>query len=67
MSRGARTLEQAEADVALLRRALVGLVGVSDEESLSRMELAVRMLPQCDEDKAVTLNAIHALRQTAPL
>lgn len=62
----ARTLEQAEADVALLRGALVGLVGVDDEESLNRMELAVRMLPRCEEDKAVTLNAIHALLKTAP-
>lgn len=61
-----RTLEQAEADCAVLRRALVGLVGASDVEALKGMELAVRIMPQCDEDKGVTLNAIHALIRTAP-
>jgi hypothetical protein len=61
-----RTLEQAEADVALLRGALAGLIGETDVEQLRQMEVAVRLLPRCEEDKAVSLNAIHALIKTAP-
>jgi hypothetical protein len=49
-----------------LRAALVGVVGVSTREECEAMEVAVRSMPACDEDKAVTLNAIHALRDTAP-
>jgi hypothetical protein len=49
-----------------LRAALAGLVGVSTREDCEAMEVAVRSLPICAEDKAVTLDAIHALRDTAP-
>lgn len=44
-----------------LRAALVGMVGASDPDELRAMELAMRSLPAPDSDKAVTVNAIHAL------
>jgi hypothetical protein len=45
-----------------LRAALVGLIGLIGASELAAMELGVRSLPGCEEDKAVALNAIHALR-----
>lgn len=50
----------------MLRAALVGLVGAGELEGLRTMEIAVRSLPAPDEDKAVTINAIHALIKTHP-
>lgn len=49
----------------LLRSALVGIVGASEPEELRKMELVMRSMPAPDQDKAVTLNAIHALIATA--
>lgn len=49
----------------LLRSALAGIVGASQPEELRKMELVMRSLPAPDQDKAVTLNAIHALIATA--
>ncbi len=54
-------LRAAEATIERLRSALVGIVGESDPESLRAMEAVVRLAPAPDADKAVTLNAIHAL------
>jgi hypothetical protein len=50
----------------LLRDALAALVGSGDVTELRSMELAMRQLPAPDADKAVTINAIHALIATAP-
>ena len=50
-----------EADRDRLRKALAGLVGASESDELKNMEAAMRMMPAPDEDKAVMLNAIHAL------
>jgi hypothetical protein len=50
----------------LLRDALAALVGSGDVDELRGMELAMRELPAPAEDKAVTINAIHALIATAP-
>jgi len=47
-----------------LRKALVGLVGADTKEELEKMEAAIRILPAPDADKAVTINAIHALLDT---
>lgn len=47
-----------------LRSALVGLVGASEPGDLRQMEAAIRVLPAPDEDKAATINAIHALIAT---
>lgn len=49
-----------------LRDALAALVGSGDVDELRGMELAVRQLPAPDEDKAATINAIHALIATQP-
>lgn len=49
---------------AMLRAALVGLVGADDESELRQMEAALRLMPVPDADKAATINAIHALLAT---
>ena len=59
-------LRKAEADIAKLRAALVGLVGAETKEELDQMELAMRSVPAPDADKAVSINAIAALRDTMP-
>ena len=48
-----------------LRDALAGMIGASTKEELDAMERGVRSLPGCEEDRAVALNAIHALRACA--
>lgn len=60
----AHPLRKAEADIKLLRSALVGLIGVSSESELREMEVLMRSLPVPDADKAVSINAIHALLST---
>lgn len=57
-------MRKAESDISLLRSALVGLIGADTEPELKNMEAAMRMLPAPDEDKAVSINAIHALLAT---
>ena len=59
-------MRKAEADIALLRSALVGLIGADSEQELRTMEAAMRALPAPEEDKAVSINAIHALLATQP-
>jgi len=57
-------LRKAESDVAILRAALVGLIGADSEHELRQMEATMRVLPAPDADKAVSINAIHALLAT---
>lgn len=53
-------------DNAKLRAALVGLIG-ADGEELDGMEALIRISPHApDSDRIVTINAIHALRDTLP-
>ena len=59
-------LRKAEADIALLRGALAGLVGASDKAELEQLELVMRTVAAPDADKAASLNAIHALLATLP-
>jgi len=59
-------MRKAEADIALLRGALAGLVGASDKAELEKMELAMRVLPAPAADKIASINAIHALLATLP-
>ena len=47
-----------------VRAALVGLVGADSREELDRMEAVIRIAPAPDTDKAATINAICALRDT---
>jgi len=49
-----------------LRNALVGLVGVDGKDDLEKLEAMMRLMPAPDADKAVTINAIHALLETLP-
>jgi hypothetical protein len=49
-----------------LRSALVGLVGVDGKDDLEQMEVVMRMTPAPAEDKAVTIDAIHALIVSLP-
>lgn len=60
----AHPMRKAEADIALLRSALVGLVGADSEDELLGMESSMRLLPAPAEDKAVAIDAIHALLAT---
>jgi hypothetical protein len=57
-------MRKAEADIAMLRSALAGLIGADSEDELRQMEVAMRILPAPDADKAVSINAIHALLAT---
>ena len=59
-------MRAAEAKISRLRSAMVGLIGVDGQQGLSEMETVIRSQPVCDQDKAVALNAIHALLDTLP-
>jgi len=53
----------------LLRKALSELVGAGSQKELDETEAGVKLLPKSDlsdADRATMLNAIHALRETAP-
>jgi len=57
-------MRESEAKIELLRKALSGIVGANTKEELEKMEIVIRSLPAPDEDKAVSINAIHALLKT---
>lgn len=59
-------LETMENRVQVLRTALVGLIGCDGKTDLEQMEAALRILPAPEADKAVSINAIHALLATLP-
>ena len=59
-------MSQTARDRTMLRAALVGLVGADTADELKAMEATMRMLPAPEADKAVTINAIHALIATLP-
>ena len=52
-------------DNAMLRKALVGLVGADTRDELEQIEAAIRVLPVPDIDRMNTINAVQALLQTA--
>lgn len=56
--------EQAERERDMLRTALAGIVGASDPSELEAMEAAVRMMSAPADDKARSIDAIHALLAT---
>jgi hypothetical protein len=62
---GVCKIRQAEAKISKLRSALAGLVGVDGEEELERMEAMIRSIDAPAKDKAVTIDAIHALMESA--
>jgi hypothetical protein len=53
-----------EATIAKLRSALSGLVGVDGAQELISMEAMIRLSDAPAKDKAVTIDAIHALLDT---
>jgi hypothetical protein len=55
-----------KATIVQLRSALAGLMGVDGSEELKRMEVIVRSAEVPAKDKAVTIDAIHALLDTLP-
>jgi hypothetical protein len=57
-------LRASEAKVVRLRTALAALVGGSTRTELEAMEMALRLLPAPENDKAVMINAIHVLIET---
>lgn len=59
-------MRKAEADIALLRSALVGLIGADTEQELREMEAMMRLLPAPEADKVVSINGIRALLATLP-
>ncbi len=59
-------MRTAEANIIKLRKALIGLVGAEDAETLQQMEANIRLLPIPDVDKMNTINAITVLIETAP-
>ncbi|MFA5900599.1 MAG: RyR domain-containing protein [Hyphomicrobium sp.] len=61
------TAAKADGGIGMLRAALVGLVGADTEAELKQMETAMRLLPAPEADKAVSINAIHALLATMPV
>lgn len=58
---------KADADIAMLRAALGGLIGADTVAELKQIEAAMRVLPAPEADKAVSINAIHALLATMPV
>ena len=44
-----------------IKKALTGLIGAETKEELEQLELGIRLSPAPDSDKAVMINAIHAL------
>lgn len=59
-------MRKAKADVAVLRSALVGLIGADTEQELREMEAMMRLLPAQEADKIASINAIQALLATLP-
>ncbi len=58
-------LREAETKIEKLRSALAGLIGANNKEELEKMEAIVRILPAPEADKIASINAIHALIETA--
>lgn len=50
---------------AMLRKALIGLVGADSREELEQIEAAIRVMPVPDIDRMNTINAVQALLQTS--
>lgn len=63
---GRHPMRKAEADIALLRSALVGLIGADTEQELREMEAMMRLLPAPEADKVASINGIRALLATLP-
>jgi Pyruvate/2-oxoacid:ferredoxin oxidoreductase delta subunit len=58
-------LRAAEATIAKLRSALVGMVGADGKDELETMETMIRISNAPAKDKAVMIDALNALMETA--
>lgn len=58
--------EKAEGERNRLRAALVRLVGADGRAELEQLEAAMRVMPAPVEDRAASIDAIHALIATLP-
>ena len=58
-------MRRAEAKIFILRKALMDLIGASNEEELEAMETVLRSTPAPAADKVAAINAIRALIETA--
>jgi hypothetical protein len=61
-----RELSEVMAQRDRLRAALVALIGVDGKAELEQMEAVMRLMPAAAEDKAASVDAIHALIATLP-
>jgi hypothetical protein len=61
-----RELSEVMAQRDRLRAALVALIGVDGKAELEQMEAVMRLMPAPAEDKAASVDAIHALIATLP-
>lgn len=59
-------MRKADADIALLRSALIGFVGADGADALREMEVTLSVLPMTAADKSVSIAAIRALLETLP-
>ncbi|NDP41085.1 MAG: hypothetical protein GZ093_20615 [Rhodoferax sp.] len=59
-------MRKATSDITRLRSALVRLIGTDTETELRQMEANIRLAHASEVDKAVSINAIHALLATLP-
>ena len=59
-------LEEAKKQIAVLRSALVGLTGASEEHELRQMENNLQQVIIPAEEKEYLINAIRALIETMP-
>jgi len=55
-------LDRMEVRLQRLKQALEGLIGGATREELAAIEVGARMLPAAAQDRAVALDAIHALQ-----
>lgn len=58
-------LRAAEMKIKKLHAALAGLVGAESKEELDAMDVTLRAMPIPEADRVVSLNAVHALLETA--
>lgn len=59
-------MREAENKIQILRKALGGLMSINPDslDEINQMELGIRMVSAPEEDKAVTINALNALKNT---
>lgn len=60
-----REIETLRGQLAIVRKALVGLVGSDTKAELEQMEAIIRVAPVPDVDRMNTINAIQALLTTS--